>query len=203
MFQRYKEIEFFNKFLESNNGPQMGNGTYKGVGFLGSFNKSGTVSSVGSGAYLYEAVYFHENGCYSDGREYGFFLDVPSGHVYAYWEAHANASGDTQNKIDLGTGFTNGTYYFSIWPQTTSGTGNGCQFNVSVKNTFLNEVWGGGPYDVDYGSVNVTGADSGFCSAIVSETGYVTAGTVYNPTISTISDTSNIKLSLSRVYVGK
>lgn len=187
--------------LESNYGPQH-SGTYKGVGFLGSFNTGGSFSGFGGGSYLVESVYFNEIQCYNGGREYGFFYDAYTGHIWAYWEINANISGALINQVDLGTTFLNQTDYFSIWPQ--SKTGGGCEFNVSVKDAiYENELWGKGPYDVNANNVSITGNDSHFCQDIVSEYGYVTAGTVYSPTITTISSPSSIKLDLSLLYVLK
>ena len=88
----------------------------------------------------------------------------------------------------------------------TGGT-NGCEFQVSVIDTGFNTVYSN-LLDVDANNYpsgsTITGTDSSFCSTVTSssgETGYVSATTVYTPSITRIP--SSINLNLQRVFVGK
>ena len=186
----------------------------KGVGFLGTFG-AGTMGAFGSGSYLFEAIYFHEQACYYGGREYGFFYDAYDGNVYAYWEVNANCASsyctggtdsnssstssgaDYQQVVSLGSSYTNANYYFLIYP---AGDSSSCSFRVSITDPSGSILYSQLlPVDSTINSI-----DPDFCSNVTSsagQSGYVTAGTVYGPTVSGI-DTAN-QLSVSRVLAGK
>lgn len=185
----------------------------KGVGFFGTFEE-GFLGTFATGSYLIQSVYFSEQQCYFGGREFGFWYDAYSGNVYAYWEINANCGAsyctgptdanctgctsgvDIAHNVPIGS-FLNAQYYFSMYP---TGTASSCAFQVNVMTgAYVTQLNQSIPVTTD-----ITSVDPAFCANVLGssgETGYVTAGTVYGPSISSIS-TSN-ELILSRVFVGK
>lgn len=198
--------------LTSYYGPS--SGSYLGVGFLGTFG-SGSAGTMNGD--LVEAVYFHERACFFGGREYGFYYDRYNNSVYAYWEVNANCqygggnyctshsdvgcdntctTTDTQHAVSLGA-YTGTEYYFEIYP---TGNSSSCSFVVNIIDTSYNPL-SGFPQTISVGS-DITGVDPYFCSNVTGgEYGYVTAGVLYSPTISSLTSGNN--LALSRVLVGK
>jgi hypothetical protein len=159
----------------------------------------GSTGTVGSGASLVEAIFFHENQCYGDGREYGFSFDATSGTLEAYWGTHMNTPNQVSNTEVISGTWYGTEYWFIIYPQ--SGGSNGCQFVVQILDTGFNSKFSY-TYDVD-DNTNVTGADSGFCSTIESESsGFYTATLQYTPTITSI-DTTDIHLTVYTIKAGK
>jgi uncharacterized protein (TIGR03437 family) len=59
-----------------------------GIRFLGSFYDGST--TFGPGAALYEAVFFHNQKCYSAGNEYGFVRDPLYKEFFFYWSTNSN-----------------------------------------------------------------------------------------------------------------
>jgi hypothetical protein len=188
------------QYLESNYGTGV-----KGVGFLGTFGgQSIPGGSFGTGAYLFEAVFFHEQVCYNGGREYGFFYDPYGNGVWVYWGTNENLSSVVQAQIQLTNVSVNSEYYYEIYP---TGNSSSCGFQVTVLDTGFNTVYSNS-FTVNSNNFpsgsTITGTDSGFCGAVTSssgESGYVSANAIYNPTISSIP--SNINLNLQRIFVGK
>lgn len=158
--------------------PGPSSGSYKGVGFLGTFATE-PIGTIESGASLDQVVFFHEQPCFAGGREYGFYYDRYWGEVYAYWEVNANCGGvggcsqctdlncgstssysgtDYQVKNPLGY-WSNAEYYFEMWP-VTSGTADNnegdtgscsasaCCFTVQIINTSYTTVFGPHTYSV-------------------------------------------------------
>lgn len=185
----------------------------KGVGFLGTF-EGGFLGTFATNSYLIQTVYFSEQGCYFGGREMGFWYNQYDGLVYAYWEINANCGGsyctgpsdanctnctsgvDIAHNVPIGN-FVNAQEYFEIYP---TGNATACSFQVNVISQSFASLFNQS-YPV---GTDITMIDPVFCSnmtATTGESGYVTAGTVYGPTISSAS-TSN-ELILSRVFVGK
>lgn len=185
----------------------------KGFGILGTF-QAGSIGSFGSGSYLYESAYFHERGCYFGGREYGFFYDAYNGTAYAYWEVNANcgtsncsapsdrnctgctSTADVAHDVSVGN-YANSQYYFEIYP---TGNSSACAFQISVITPSFVTVYS---QSIAVGS-DITSVDPAFCGEVTSSsgaTGYVTVGTVYGPTISSIS--TSTELLVSRAFVGK
>src|SRR5579885_1018715 len=69
----------------------------------------GSTGTVGSGASLVEAIFFHEHQCYGDGREYGFSFDATSGtaggllgNPYEYAKPGLKYGSDKRNLVRYG-----------------------------------------------------------------------------------------------------
>lgn len=188
-------------------------GGIKGVGFLGNF-QAGTIGTFVPGSYLIEATYFHEQACYTGGREYGWWYDSYNGVVYAYWEVNANCGAsyctapsdanctgcksgiDVADNEPIGN-WVNSQDYFSIYP---TGNASACAFQVTVTSPAYATLYS----RTFVVGTAITNVDPAFCANVTAsagETGYVTAGTVYNPAISALA--SSNELILSRVFVGK
>jgi len=197
----YGPYRYPQKRMTSNYGPQVGNDYYKGVGFQGTLGRGGSESSAGGLAI--EAVYFHEQPCFFGGREYGFEFDPATNVLKAYWSTNANCSTsyctavEVYESASLGTGWAGTQYFFEMYPETHNST---CRFVVTIKNGGGTPVYG--PTATADVSSNLLTVDSGYCTAILNEHGYVTAGIVYQPTVNYLS-AANTKLTLNRVYVGK
>lgn len=185
----------------------------KGVGFLGNF-QSGTLGNFGTGSYLIQTVYFHEQGCYQGGREFGIWFDEYNQTMYAYWEVNANCGAayctapsdsnctgcksgvDAAHNEPIGL-WANSQEYFAIYP---TGNASSCAMQVTIISPSFAMLYN---KSLPVGS-DITSIDPAFCANVtapVGESGYVTAGTLYGPMISSVA-LSN-ELILSRVFVGK
>lgn len=214
--------------IVSNLGPSVG--SYKGVGFYGSFG-GGTLGS--GGGNVNEAVYFHEQPCYFGGREYGFSYDAGSDNLIYYWSTNSNCttsgtncttptgfnSGDEVSGPPSGaateplTGFsTSGTKcttsspcFFEMWPVASGTT---CYFAIEIigPGPSYTRQWpttGSGAYHtatVDTYTPTVTTPDPHFCTNILSESGYITATAQYTPTLSSIPSTVELNLDLQSTF---
>lgn len=204
-------------FIESTQGA-----TITGFKFLGTFNNNnGPITNLTPAQNLFETVFFNENQCYTPGsstnpsREYGFFLTTYTNQIWAYWSTYTNNSTYVSGvqfpipSVSVGT-----AYYYEIYPVTSgSGIQNGCGFQIYVWNT-SGQLLSGYPLSVDvdganlptggaiYGSLSVTSQDSGFCSDIQSDAGYISAN-IANPynASGSIPDSSTLNLYLYAVAV--
>src|SRR5579883_566505 len=123
----------------------------------------------------------------------------PAARLEAYWGTHMNTPNQVSNTEVISGTWYGTEYWFIIYPQ--SGGSNGCQFVVQILDTGFNSKFSY-TYDVD-DNTNVTGADSGFCSTIESESsGFYTATLQYTPTITSI-DTTDIHLTVYTIKAGK
>jgi hypothetical protein len=173
-----------------------------GLEFLGTVG-SGSISSPGSGSNLIQSVFFSEQPCYFGGREYGFVYNRVTGNFQAYWGTNENCgpcSGMTieADAYDLPNSLLNQNYYFEMWPVFVNSST--CYFELEVQGPPPSYTVEWGPYATQDVNSAIRGADSNFCTAIKSESGYITAGIVYQPTIGSIA--SSNALSLTTIKVG-
>jgi hypothetical protein len=205
-------------FIESNFGSAALGAWVRGVGFLGSFNDS-SGPLTGLSGNIFEAVFFHEDQCYgatpsSQAREYGFFLATFDNSIWAYWGTNVNRTSQAVGQFQL-TAATNTVaggsvpvagqqYYYEMYPVSV-GPGD-CVMQIAVYDSSINIVYASNPnykdHQVTGNSIQVT--DSGFCSAVENDSGYVSAN--ITPADSTITGPlpgSSLNLSLQRIFVGK
>jgi hypothetical protein len=207
-------------YLESNQGTGV-----TGVGFLGSFNSPGGLlfppynqppyNIQFQGGNMWESVFFNENLCYNGQREYGFFLATSDNSIWAYWGTNENLATqqgqvqlNAQNNV-LGNGVTiqpNTEYYFEMYP--VLGAYGSCAFEIAVytANNTSQPVFAAAPPVTAYGGANILSVDPSFCTAIASDTGYVSANIEAAPwggVTGMLPPSSVLNLNLQRVFVGK
>jgi hypothetical protein len=212
-------------FLESNQGTGI-----TGVGFLGTFYAPGTGllnSPYNASPYnitfqpdsnFFESVFFNEAQCYNGSeREYGFFLAASNNSIWAYWGTNEGIPGSTvQGQVELnaennvlGNGVTiqpNTQYYFEMYP--VLGAYGSCSFEIAVytANNTSQPVFAAAPPITAYGAANILTVDPDFCSAIASDTGYVSANIEAAPwgaVTGNLPSASVLNLNFQRIFVGK
>ena len=198
------------QFLRSNYGPP--SGTYKGLTFYGAFNVAAASSGGGN---IVESSFFHEQPCFSGGREYGVQYNFNNSTLSFYASTYTNCVGNCGSNnaaYVLWNVPTTGTYanilnqnnYFEIWPQSITASPY-CGFNLAVVGPPPNytTLWSS-PATSNVPNSSITTEDSSFCTAILNEQGYTTTGISYDPTITGLASyLSSISLGIQGVYVGR
>ncbi|HEY6351089.1 MAG TPA: hypothetical protein VI636_16925 [Candidatus Angelobacter sp.] len=209
-------------FLESNEGTGI-----TGVGFLGTFNSPGGLLfapynqppyniTFQPDSNLFESVFFNERQCYDGEREYGFFLAASDNSIWAYWGTNEGLDSVVQGQVPLnaannvlGNGVTiqpNAEYYFEMYP--VLGAYGSCTFEIVVytADNTSQPVFAAAPPLTSYGAGNLFNVDPGFCNAVASETGYVSANIEAVPwgaVTGNLPSGSTLNLNMQRVFVGK
>jgi hypothetical protein len=187
-------------------------GRYKGLMALVTFNydSSYITGNSGDASGLEQAVYFHEHQCYDGGREYGVVLDARTNALYFYWLTDANGTcgADCVQHFILNDGshamssFIGQQLNYQIYPVTY---GSSCAFVTSVFGPAPNCTTVYASTTTQVQSSIITN-DSGFCSGVLGEQGYVTAATKI---VSTIDYTDSsaaynaYNLNISGIWIGK
>jgi len=182
--------------------------TYKGLAVLVNFQLTPSdFDVVHSSGDLEQTVFFHEQQCYNGGREYGIAMNPMTGSVDFYASTDTNIGSYVDHDTLLAGGiltWTGTEYWFELWPVQDSGTT--CHFETRVLSYPGLTTLHSGTISIS----NITGyeSESSFCTAILNEHGYVTAGTkVSAPTVVfNVSDTTaynDFQMALGAINIGK